>query len=53
MILPHRQTAILLAEKDNGSTVAALYWHRDDEKKDRSILINSGDYYGSWWYSKD
>ena len=41
-----------LSQKDNGSTVTALYWHRDDEKN-TSIMINSGDYYGSWWYSKD
>ena len=41
-----------LSRKDNSSTVAALYWHRDDEKN-TSIMINSGDYYGIWWYSKD
>ena len=41
-----------LSRKDNGSTIAALYWHRDDEKN-TSIMINSGDCYGSWWYSKD
>lgn len=41
-----------LSRKDNGSTVAALYWHRNDGKN-TSLMINSGDYYGSWWYSKD
>lgn len=41
-----------LSRKDNGSTVAALYWHRDDEKN-TSLMINSDDYYGNWWYSKD
>ncbi len=41
-----------LSRKDNGSTVAALYWHRDDVKN-TSLMIYSGEYYGNWWYSKD
>ena len=41
-----------LSRKDNGSAVAALYWHRDDVKN-TSLMIYSGDYYGNWWYSKD
>ena len=41
-----------LSRKDNGSTAAALYWHRDDVKN-TSLMIYSGEYYGNWWYSKD
>ena len=41
-----------LSRKDNGSTVAALYWHRNDENN-TSLMIYSGDYYGCWWHSKD
>lgn len=41
-----------LSKKDNGSTIAALFWHRNDENN-TSLMIHSGDYYGSWWSSKD
>lgn len=41
-----------LSRKDNGNTIAALFWHRNDEKN-TSLMIHSGDYYGIWWYSKD
>ena len=34
------------------NTIAALFWHRNDEKN-TSLMIHSGDYYGIWWYSKD
>lgn len=39
-----------LSRKENGSSVADLFWHRAD-KNNTSLVVYSGKYYGNWWYS--